>query len=95
MSINKGKDLPFFFKQALDGVEGNWNTHQNIIKIEKEKGGLQKQIPKQMKYFYIDFGLGYGYAHVIEDEKNWKRDFCYEVLATGLNLEYHTIKTTE
>lgn len=30
-----------------------------------------------MKYFYIDFGLGYGYAHVIEDEKYWNRNFCY------------------
>jgi len=61
----KGQDFPFFFKQALDSIEGNWTTHSSLIKIEK--GGLQGQIPKQMKYFYVDFSLGYGYAHVIED----------------------------
>ena len=31
----KGQDFPFFFKQALENVEGNWTTHKNIIKIEK------------------------------------------------------------
>lgn len=65
--LKKAYDLPFFFKQALENVEGFWTSHKNIIEIRKEKGGLQKQIPKQIKYFYIDFGLGYGYAHVIED----------------------------
>ena len=63
----KAEDLPFFFKQALEDIEGNWNTHRSIIKIEKEKGGLQKQIPKQIKYFYVDFCNGHGYAHVIEN----------------------------
>lgn len=67
MSYNKGQDIPFFFKQSLEDVEGNWATHKSIIKIEKEKGGIQKQIPKPIKYLYIDFSLGYGYAHVIEN----------------------------
>jgi hypothetical protein len=39
-----------------------------------------------MKYFYIDFANGQGYAHVIENERLWKRDFCNEVMATALNL---------
>ena len=39
--------------------------------------------------------MGWGYAHVIENEKFWKRDFCYEVLATALGLETHQVKTTE
>ena len=65
--------MPFYFKQGLEDIEGNWSTHKNIIKIEKEKGGLQKQIPRAIKYFYIDFSLGYGYAHVIENETHWKR----------------------
>lgn len=95
MSMNKAQDLPFFFKQSLEDVEGNWNTHKSIIKIEKEKGGLQKQIPKQIKYFYIDFSISYGYAHVIENERFWKRGFCYEVLATAMGMESHHVKTTE
>jgi hypothetical protein len=65
MNMEKAEDLPFFFKQGLEDVEGSWGTHKSIIKIEKDKGGLQKQIPKQIKYFYIDFCIGYGYAHAI------------------------------
>ncbi len=48
-----------------------------------------------MNYFYIDFSLGYGYAHVIEDTKEWKREFCYEVLATALGVELYQVKTAE
>jgi hypothetical protein len=77
MSYTKAQDLPFFFKQGLEDIEGNWSTHKNIIKIEKERGGIQRQIPKPIKYFYIDFSVGYGYAHVIENEKFWKREACY------------------
>lgn len=64
-----------------------------MIKIEKEKGGLQRQIPKKMKYFYIDFSLGYGYAHVIENDQFWKREFVYEVLATALGIQLYEVKT--
>ena len=46
-----------------------------------------------MKYFYIDFSLGYGYAHVIENDKFWEREFAYEILATALNVELYEIKT--
>ena len=95
ISPEKAGDLPFFFKQGLEDVEGNWGTHKSIIKIEKQKGGLQKQIPKQIKYFYIDFGNGYGYAHAIENERFWKRQFCYQILATAIGIEYHKVKTSE
>lgn len=29
--LKKAYDLPFFFKQALESVEGNWTAHKNII----------------------------------------------------------------
>jgi hypothetical protein len=48
-----------------------------------------------MKYFYIDFGLGYGYAHVIENEKEWDRSFCYEIIASALGMQSYETKTTE
>ena len=35
IKYSKAQDLPFFFKQTLEDIEGNWNTHKNIIKIEK------------------------------------------------------------
>jgi len=35
MSYARAQDLPFFFKQALEDIEGNWTTHQNVMRIEK------------------------------------------------------------
>lgn len=33
--LKKAYDLPFFFKQALENVEGFWTTHKKIIEIKK------------------------------------------------------------
>lgn len=30
-----------------------------------------------MNYFYIDFGIGFGYAHIIEDERCWDPKLGY------------------
>lgn len=74
----KAHDLPFFFKQGLTGVEGDWTSNKNIIEIRKEKGGLLKQIPRNFRYFYVDFSLGYGYAHIIEEEEaRWNPEIIH------------------
>jgi hypothetical protein len=74
----KAHDLPFFFKQGLITSEGDWTTNKSIIEIRKEKGGLLKQIPRNFKYFYVDFSLGYGYAHIIEEEEQkWRDEFAH------------------
>ena len=46
-----------------------------------------------MNYFYIDFSLGYGYAHVIENDKFWKREFVYDIIATSLGIQLYEVKT--
>jgi hypothetical protein len=66
LPLSKTHDLPIFFKQGLREAEGDWGTNKSIIEVRKEKGGLLKQIPRNFKYFYVDFSLGYGYAHLIE-----------------------------
>ena len=33
LNYSKAQDLPFFFKQALEDIEGNWTTHKSILKI--------------------------------------------------------------
>lgn len=92
----KSHDLPFFFKQGLLTSEGDWTTNKSIIEIRKEKGGLLKQIPRNFKYFYVDFSLGYGYAHLIEEEEQkWREEFAHEILASMLGIESHEVLTTE
>ena len=35
MNYAKAQDLPFFFKQGMQDIEGNWSTHKDVLKIEK------------------------------------------------------------
>ena len=46
-----------------------------------------------MNYFYIDFSLGYSYAHVIENDKFWKREIVYDIIATSLGIQLYEVKT--
>ena len=47
-----------------------------------------------MNYFYIDFGIGYGYAHVIEDDKNWDPKLGYEIIAGATGGDMLQVRTT-
>jgi hypothetical protein len=66
-----------YFKKGLEDLESEWSTHKKIIDINREKGGIRKQIPKNFPYFYVDFNMAFGYAHIIEKEKNFSDNFAY------------------
>lgn len=69
-----------YFRQGIDDLDGNWSVHKKRIEVRKDKGGIQKQIPKNFPYFYVDFGMKFGYAHVIEDEQKFSRNFAHVIL---------------
>ncbi|CAD8209009.1 unnamed protein product [Paramecium pentaurelia] len=85
--ISKEANLNLYFKQGMDELDGFWSTHKKIIEIQKNKGGIRKQIPKGFAYFYVDFSLKLGYAHVIENENNFSSNFAREILASILSVE--------
>eukprot|EP00658_Telonema_sp_P-2_P019362 TRINITY_DN17640_c0_g1_i5.p1 TRINITY_DN17640_c0_g1~~TRINITY_DN17640_c0_g1_i5.p1 ORF type:complete len:666 (-),score=201.34 TRINITY_DN17640_c0_g1_i5:303-2300(-) len=86
----KAKQAPAYFKQALeltDAVSEFETTHKRIIDTRAK--GLNASIPKQFPYFHVEFGIGGGYAHIIEDASEWQNEkagFAYEIAATMMKL---------
>jgi hypothetical protein len=72
--------LPFFLfhflnisQKAITESESEWAQHKKLIDTRVK--GLKRSVPKGFPYFAVEFSDGGGFAHVIEDEKSWKRDF--------------------
>jgi hypothetical protein len=43
---------------------------------------LRKQIPENFAYFFVDFGLDEGMAHIIENEKEFNKQNLYDIIAS-------------
>ena len=79
-------DARIYFHKAINECEGEWAQHKKLINT-KERGGLRQSVPKGFPYFHVDFGLDDGFAHVIEDEAQFPRDFGKNVLGPLLGLD--------
>lgn len=65
---------PMYFKKAIQESEYEWSTNKQLITL-KEKD-LRRSIPKGLPYFWVHFGMNLGFAHVIEDQHNFKPNFA-------------------
>jgi hypothetical protein len=73
------EDSPLYFKQALDDADEEWSQHKKIYQLTRQKT-LRSTIPKNFAYFAVEW-LGGGYAHVIEDEDKFSRNFGADVIS--------------
>lgn len=65
--------------------ESEWAQHKKVIDTTGK--GTRRSIPAGFPYFAVDFANDSGYAHVIEDEKKFNRNFGKEIIAGMLELD--------
>lgn len=80
----------FYFKKAIQESEAEWAQNRQLVDLKKEKKTLRKAIPKGLPYFWVDFGDGVSFAHVIEDQERFPSNFAQEIIGGILNLDPYT-----
>lgn len=54
--------------------ESEWSHNKKLISLRDKP--LRRSVPKGLPYFHVDFGEENGFAHVIEDEKEFPKIFA-------------------
>jgi CWF19-like protein 2 len=73
-------EAPMYFRNAILDADEMWSQNKKLIDTAKQ-GGLQRSVPRNFPYFYVQFGMeNGGYAHVIEDESLFQADFGKTVI---------------
>ena len=85
LPMDLAADAPIYFKKALSESDELWSQHAKIF--ETKGKGLRRSVPKDFPYFYVEFGLDDGFAHVVEDFDLFPRYFGKEVIGGMLELE--------
>ncbi|MCO5611201.1 hypothetical protein L7F22_065451 [Adiantum nelumboides] len=83
---DKAKQAPLYFKKAIEEAEDEWSQHDAKKLIDTSVKGLRGSIPKNFPYFHVEFGLHAGYVHVIDNERDFRRDFGRNVVIGMLKL---------
>ncbi|KAL4716144.1 hypothetical protein ACJJTC_013921 [Scirpophaga incertulas] len=85
-----GDTAAIYFKKALLECETEWSMNKKVIDLKGKS--IRKGVPKGLPYFWIDFGMEPGFAHVIEDQQLFPKTFAEEIIAGMLDLEHHLWK---
>ncbi|XP_015594629.1 CWF19-like protein 2 isoform X2 [Cephus cinctus] len=81
-----GDTAPIYFKKALLECEMEWSTNKKVVDLSGRD--VRRAIPKGLPYFAVDFGMQGGFAHVIEDERLFPRNFAQEIIGGMLDLDH-------
>ena len=81
----EGSLAPMYFKKAILESDEEWA--QNTKLIDTRRKGVHNSIPAGLPYFFVDFGLDGGYAHVIENTEKFPHYFAKEVAGGLLDVE--------
>ncbi|XP_065364643.1 CWF19-like protein 2 homolog [Calliphora vicina] len=80
-----GEMAPFYFKKAIEESEHEWSVNKQLVSLRQKS--LRNSIPKGLPYFWVNFGMDTGFAHVIEDEERFPPNFAQEIIGGMLNLD--------
>lgn len=78
---------PFYFKKAIQESEREWSMNKQLIDLKKERKDLRRAIPRGLPYFWVNFGMDDGFAHVIEEQERFPPNFAQEVIGGILELD--------
>ena len=70
-------------QKALQECETEWAVNKKVVNFKN----IQKAIPKGLSYFAVKFGMDDGFAHVIEDEQLFPRNFAQEIIGGMLDAD--------
>nr|XP_019529324.2 CWF19-like protein 2 [Aedes albopictus] len=76
---------PFYFKKAILESETEWAMNKKLHNIQGLE--VRRTIPKGLPYFWVNFNLENGFAHVIEDQETFPVTFASETIGGILGLE--------
>lgn len=68
-----GDMAAIYFKKALLECETEWSMNKKVVDLKGKD--IRKGVPKGLPYFWIDFGMDPGFAHVIEDQQLFPKTF--------------------
>lgn len=77
---------PFYFKKAIQEAEGEWTTNKQLLHLSERD--VRRVVPKGLPYFWVNFGMQSGFAHVIENQEKFSNTFAEEVIGGLLNLDH-------
>lgn len=83
--MEEGALLPAYYKKAIMDCDVEWAQNKKVVDTKKK--GLRKSIPQGLPYFSVEFGTDGGYAHVIEDERLFKKYFGLEIVGGILDCD--------
>lgn len=69
-----GEMAPFYFKKAIEESEQEWCINKQLVSLRQKS--LRAAIPKGLPYFWVNFGMDSGFAHVIEDQDRFPASFA-------------------
>merc|ERR1719154_147795 len=90
LSDDMGSLAPMYFQKAIQECESEWSDNIKLIKLKDKK--ITSNIPKDLPYFHVDFGLDNGFAHIIEEEASFSKRFGHEIVGGMLDIEARTFR---
>lgn len=84
-----GDMASIYFKKALLECETEWSMNKKVVDLKGKN--IRKGVPKGLPYFWIDFGMDPGFAHVVEDQQLFPRNFA-EVDILIFIIEIYAVK---
>uniref|UniRef100_A0A182NC95 Cwf19-like C-terminal domain-containing protein n=1 Tax=Anopheles dirus TaxID=7168 RepID=A0A182NC95_9DIPT len=76
---------PFYFKKAILESETEWAMNKKLHNVDGFN--VRRTIPKGLPYFWVNFNMENGFAHVIEDQESFPVTFATETIAGILGLD--------